>query len=131
MKTIIYFTILCLFCTEPHSSLATSVNNFNIVPGNRFVVQQNDSKEQTYCSPYAKTKYKVLITGSKIRITRLYKEYKNVFTGIYKKGRIFSNDPNEKKSRSANGRYYKLQDHSFGVLNIENGDYDWFELCSE
>jgi hypothetical protein len=37
-------------------------------------------KEKTYCSPFAKTKYKLLITKDKIRITRLYKEYKDVFT---------------------------------------------------
>lgn len=86
-------------------------------------------KEQTYCSSYEETRYKVLINKNKIRITRLYKEYKEVFTGTLSKGKIYSNDPNEKKSKETAGKYYKLQGKYFGVLNSENGDYDWFTLC--
>src|SRR5215213_8077704 len=51
--------------------------------------------EKTYCSPFAQTKYKVQITKNKIRITRLYKEYKEVITGLLKSGKIYSNDPAE------------------------------------
>jgi hypothetical protein len=88
-------------------------------------------KEKTYCSPFAKTKYKLLITKDKIRITRLYKEYKDVFRGIIKKGKIYSNDPNEKSFKPVWGKYYKLEKNNFGILNIENGDYEWFSECKE
>lgn len=87
-------------------------------------------KEKTYCSPYAKTKYKVLISKEKIKITRLYLEYKDVFTGIIKNGKIYSNDPNEKNYKPVWGKFYKLNKTGFGVLNIENGDYEWFSLCN-
>lgn len=88
-------------------------------------------KEKTYCSPFAKTKYKLLINKNKVRITRLYKEYRDVFTGVIKKGRIYSNDPNEKNFKPAWGKLYQLEKGRFGVMNIENGDYEWFSECKE
>lgn len=88
-------------------------------------------KEKLYCSSYAKTKYKLLITGSKIKITRLYKEFTEVTMGVFKKGKIYSNNPDEQKVKEARGKYYKLQGNAFGVLNMENGDYDWFTLCKD
>jgi hypothetical protein len=88
-------------------------------------------KERTYCSPFAKTKYKLLINKGKVKITRLYKEYKDVFTGVIKNGKIYSNDPEEKKFKPVWGKYYKLSKEGFSVLNIENGDYELFSLCNE
>jgi hypothetical protein len=82
--------------------------------------------EKFYCSPFAKTRYKILITGNQIKITRLYKEYADVINGILKKGRIYSNDPYEKGSE---GRYYKFKKNAFLVLNVENGEYEAFNLC--
>lgn len=96
------------------------------------VLKTNDAsidKEKTYCSPYAKTKYKLLINKEKVRITRLYKEYKDVFTGVIKNGKIYSNDPEEKKFKPVWGKYYKLSKEGFSVLNIENGDYEFFSEC--
>ena len=29
------------------------------------------------------------------------------------------------------GKYYKLQGKNFGVLNPENGDYEWFVECKQ
>jgi hypothetical protein len=87
--------------------------------------------KKTYCSPFAQTKYKVQITKNKIRITRLYKEYKEVITGLIKGGKIYSNDPGEKDFKPVSGRYYKLGKDSFSVLNIENGEYEQFTLCKE
>ncbi|HNP24859.1 MAG TPA: hypothetical protein PKL37_22475 [Panacibacter sp.] len=68
---------------------------------------------------------------NKIKITRLYKEYKDVITGVIKNGKIYSNDPNEKNFKPVWGKYYKLVKENFGVLNIENGDYEWFSECKE
>src|SRR5215213_5868559 len=45
---------------------------------------RNVEKEKLYCSSYLKTKYRIAISGSKIKITRLYKEYTDVFHGNVK-----------------------------------------------
>jgi hypothetical protein len=87
--------------------------------------------EKLYCSDVAKTRYKLAITGNKIKITRLYKEYVDNYTGLIKSGRIYSNDPNEKRLKMVWGKYYKLQGKNFGVLNPENGDYEWFTECKQ
>lgn len=104
-----------------------SINSFSVLGTNHVV----GAKEKTYCSAFAKTKYKLLINKDKIKITRLYKEYKDVFTGVIKRGKIYSNDPNEKSFKPVWGKLYKLENGSFGVLNIENGDYEWFTECKE
>src|SRR5215212_7157249 len=88
-----------------------------------------NKNEKLYCSDYAKSKYKILILGSKIKITRLYKEYVETFSGTIKNGKIYSDHPDEKTVKDIKGKYYKFQDGYFGVLNIENGDYEWFSLC--
>jgi hypothetical protein len=84
---------------------------------------------QVYCSDFAKTKYKLVVTGSKIKITRFYKEFTDSYSGTIENGKIYSNDPNEKSLKDVWGRYYKLEGRNFGVLNIENGDYEWFAEC--
>ena len=88
-------------------------------------------KEKLYCSDFAKTKYELSITGTKIKITRFYKEYTDSYTGIIKKGKIYSDNPDEKNLKDLHGRYYKLEGIFFGVLNIENGDYEWFTECKQ
>lgn len=108
-------------------SESKSIYSFPVFGTNHVAVE----KEKTYCSPYAKTKYKLLINKGKVRITRLYKEYKDVFTGVIKNGKIYSNDPEEKKFKPVWGKYYKLSKEGFSVLNIENGDYEWFSECKE
>jgi hypothetical protein len=85
--------------------------------------------EKLYCSDYAKSKYKIALLGSKIKITRLYKEYVETFSGTIKNGKIYSDNPDEKTIKGIKGKYYKFQDGFFGVLNIENGDYEWFSVC--
>ncbi|MGZ3952559.1 MAG: hypothetical protein ACXVBZ_14265 [Flavisolibacter sp.] len=85
--------------------------------------------EKWYCSDIAKTRYKLVVTGSKIKITRFYKEFTDSYSGTIKNGKIYSNDPNEKSLKDVWGRYYKLEGKNFGVLNIENGDYEWFAEC--
>jgi hypothetical protein len=87
------------------------------------------AEEKVYCSTYLKTKYRIIVTGSKIKITRIYKEYVDVIHGNLKNGKIFTDDPNEKSAKQFQGKYYQLKGKSFGVLNVENGDYEWFSLC--
>ncbi|MBD0369189.1 MAG: hypothetical protein ICV53_24200 [Flavisolibacter sp.] len=60
----------------------------------------------------------------------MYKEYKDVFMGTIKNGKVYSNDPNERNVKQAWGKYYKLGKDNFSILNIENGEYEWFYLCT-
>lgn len=99
------------------------------IPGKMKVVP--NKIEKLYCSDFAKTQYRLFITGTKIRITRLYKGYVDKYTGTIKNGKIYSNNPDEKNLKDLHGRYYKLEGKNFGVLNIENGDYEWFTECKQ
>ncbi|MBD0351836.1 MAG: hypothetical protein ICV65_11850 [Flavisolibacter sp.] len=93
-------------------------------------IRNSAGNEKVYCSPYTKTKYKIQILRNKITITRMYKEYKDVFMGTIKNGKIYSNDPNERNVKQAWGKYYKPGKDNFSILNIENGEYEWFYLCT-
>src|SRR5829696_3846629 len=132
MKNILLILAFSLFSNLGRA--ANSVHSSIIELGDstpKKVVTPIPQKEKLYCSPWAKTKYKVLITGSKIKITRLYKEYVDVITGNWKNGKIYSNDPAEKGLKALSGKYYKLKGSTFSVLNIENGEYEAFILCKE
>jgi hypothetical protein len=130
MKAVIFLFTLIFFFTLAH---ATNCSSYLIVTTDTIPKKFKgpDKKEKLYCSDFAKTKYKLLITGTKIKITRLYKEYVDHYTGILKNGKIYSNDPNEKNLKDVWGRYYKLDGKNFGVLNVENGDYEWFVECKQ
>lgn len=133
MKSTLFIALLGIYALFT-SSLKADANKRNVFKNAITILANNHvsgEKEKTYCSPFAKTKFKLLVTKDKIKITRLYKEYKDVFTGIIKKGKIYSNDPIEKNFKPVWGKLYKLEKSGFGVLNIENGDYEWFSECKE
>lgn len=123
MKTSFCFILLIIsfFCRANCRELTDTV------PGKERTVSFKSVK--LYCSDFAKTKYKLSTDGSKITITRFYKEYTDKYSGIIKHGKIYSNNPDEKNIKNLQGKYYKLEGKNFGVLNIENGDYEWFTEC--
>jgi hypothetical protein len=90
-----------------------------------------NKNEKFYCSDFAKTRYRLSITGTRIKITRLYKEFTDSYTGVIKNGKIYSSNPDEKNIKDLHGKYYRLEGRNFGVLNIENGDYEWFTECKQ
>ena len=130
MKTIISLLTFLFFFNLAHATDRNShlIFTTDTIPKKLTAVNKN---EKLYCSGFAKTRYELLITGNKIKITRLYKEYVDNYTGVLKNGKIYSNDPNEKNFKNVWGRYYKLDGKNFGVLNIENGDYEWFTECKQ
>ena len=74
-------------------------------------------------------KYKVTIKGYNVTIVEYYKNEKpTIVTGTYKKGRLYTNNPNEKKYKMS-GTYYAIYPESFGYSNLEGGDFILFELC--
>src|SRR5215203_6969669 len=80
--------------------------------------------KKRFCSVYRKTIYELSITGSTIKITSLYKEYTSVIKGTIRKGKIYTNDPQEKMFKDYSGKFYLLNKKGdyFRVLNAENGD---------
>lgn len=81
-----------------------------------------------FCTYLHTSKYTVSIKGVKATITYSYKEYKNIFTGTFRNGKIYTNDPNEKSTKTG-GRYYQVTKDMVRVLNIENGDYEEYDIC--
>ncbi|HEY6954369.1 MAG TPA: hypothetical protein VI385_03950 [Flavisolibacter sp.] len=123
--------LVCLvfFCLSISSHARGTAFLIDSVPKRTTGVSHNGGK--LYCSDYAKTRYKLSISGTSVKITRMYKEYVESFTGVIRHGKIYSNNPDEKNLKGLEGRYYKLEGNNFGVLNIENGDYEWFAECKQ
>jgi hypothetical protein len=114
------------------TALLVNVGTINAQPGktNSSTAAPFQGKKR-FCSLYRKTIYELSITGSAIKIISLYKEYTSVIKGTIKKGKIYSNDPQEKMFKDYNGKVYLLNKKGdyFRVLNAENGDYDDFTPC--
>lgn len=126
------FVLFLLLSQHMHAKQTFSSVPANFIHVNSLLKKVNILSvkgEKIYCSPTGKTKYKLLITGSTIKITRLYQQYVDIYNGTLKNGKIYTNDPEEKRSKVIWGKFYKLQGTNFGVLNIANGDYEWYKLC--
>ena len=84
-----------------------------------------------FCSDESRQIYTVTIRGNYVIIF-----YGDVYiTRSFKKGLLFTNDPNEiKYRRSGNkkynyGKYYVVTASYFSVLNTENGEYSFYSIC--
>lgn len=82
-----------------------------------------------FCSFSKPVKYKVTITGKKVTIIYLYKEYKNIVKGEFRNGKLFTNDKNETKLNA--GRVYLLTSTYISINNLEGGDYVEYDLCNQ
>jgi hypothetical protein len=80
-----------------------------------------------FCSFSKPVKYKVTITGRKVIIIYLYKDYKNIVKGEFRNGRLFTNDKNETKLNA--GKVYLLTSTYISINNLEGGDYIEYDLC--
>ena len=83
---------------------------------------------KTFCSFTGKSKYTVTIKGSGATLLYSYKEYTTKVLGTFKNGKIYTNDPYEKQSKTG-GRYYLVTKDMVRVLNLENGDYEEYDVC--
>ncbi len=81
-----------------------------------------------FCSFSKPVKYKVSITGNKVIITYLYKEYEKMIKGEFKNGKLYTNDKDEDKLIA--GKYYILTSTSLSINNLEGGDYIEYPLCN-
>jgi hypothetical protein len=83
---------------------------------------------KNFCSFSGKSKYAVTIKGSMATLVYLYKEYKTTVHGTFKNGKLFTNDQYEKDSKTG-GKYYLVTTSMVRVLNVENGDYEEYDVC--
>ena len=81
-----------------------------------------------FCSRSRLTTYIVTINGAKVTIRYAYKDYASKLSGTFKKGKVYTTDPNEKNSKTS-GRYYQITRDRVRVLNLENGDYEQYDVC--
>src|SRR6185312_868008 len=83
-----------------------------------------------FCSDESKMTYDVEIKGDHVVIS--YEKIK--VTGVFKNGLLFTSDPQEIKYRHHAGKYnfgkyYVIGADYFSVLNPENGEYFYHQLC--
>ena len=83
-----------------------------------------------FCSADSDAKFAVTIKGNNVLIVIDNKR----ITGVYKKDKLFTNDPEEiayRKFAPRNnyGKFYVIANDYFSVLNSENSEYRYFSLC--
>ena len=83
-----------------------------------------------FCSEGSKQVYDVEIKGNDVVIS----SGKIKIKGVYKNGLLFTNDPNELEYRRNAGKYnygkyYVIGADYFSILNAENGEYFYHQLC--
>ena len=86
--------------------------------------------KKVFCSADSDAKFSVTITGNKVLIVMDNKK----ITGVYKKDKLFTNDPEELEYRkfapkNNYGKFYVIATDYFSVLNSENSEYRYFTLC--
>jgi len=85
-----------------------------------------------FCSEESKKVYSVEIKGNNVVIS--YEKIK--IKGLYKNGLLFTNDPEEIEYRHNAGKYnygkyYVIGQDYFSILNPENGEYFYHQLCKK
>jgi len=86
--------------------------------------------KRIFCSSDREAKYLVTIKGNSVLIV-----IDNIkVTGLFKKDKLFTNDPEEIEYRRFSGKYnygkfYVIGVDYFSVLNPENGEYRYYTLC--
>ena len=86
--------------------------------------------KRVFCSADSDAKYAVTIKGNNVLIITDNKK----ITGLYKKDKLFTNDPEEIEYRkfapkNNYGKFYVIATDYFSILNPENSEYRYFTLC--
>jgi hypothetical protein len=86
--------------------------------------------KRIFCSADSKAKYLVTIKRNSVLIVI----DNTKVTGLFKKDKLFTNDPEEIEYRRFSGKYnfgkfYVIGVDYFSVLNPENGEYRYYTLC--
>ena len=76
-----------------------------------------------FCSFLKPVKFMVTITGSKVKIIYTNNESSDTTNGVFKNGKLYTDDSNE-KTYHVQGKYYLLTKSYLRINNLEGGDYD-------
>lgn len=119
--------------------LFTCTFTFTFAQHNKIVQDQKTNTfkppfqgERRFCSNESNMTYDVKIAGNNVIIS--YEKIK--IKGVFKNGLLFTNDPKEIEYRHNAGKYnygkyYVIGTDYFSVLNSENGEYFYHQLCKK
>lgn len=82
-----------------------------------------------FCEFYQKSKYIVTIKNNIVIITFIHNQDTSRVNGKIINGKLYTDDSEEKKNKNLAGKYYLLTKDMIRILNIENGDYNEYDLC--
>ena len=85
--------------------------------------------KKMFCSADSKAKYIITITNDSVLVAIDHIKIR----GVFKKGKLLTNDPREVEyrrfSHAYDGKYFVIGTDSFSILNSENGEYSYYTLC--
>lgn len=118
-------------------SKSAAINYSDSIPVKNKTTTQKKNKstspfqgKKIFCSADSDAKYLVTIKGNSVLIVIDNKK----ITGVYKKDKLFTNDPEEIEYRkfapkNNYGKFYVIATDYFSILNPENGEYRYFTEC--
>jgi predicted amidohydrolase len=140
-KGLFVFLILLVCCNTSKSANLFNVRSFNIfidsTPAkNKTEIHKKIKNnipfqgKRVFCSADSDAKYAVTIKANNVLIVIDNKK----ITGVYKKDKLFTNDPEEIEYRkfapkNNYGKFYVIATDYFSVLNPENSEYRYFTVC--
>jgi len=85
--------------------------------------------KRMFCSVESKAKYIITITNDSVLVAIDHIKIR----GVFKKGKLLTNDPREieyrRFSHAYYGKYFVIGTDYFSILNSENGEYSYYTLC--
>lgn len=144
MKKYLYLFLILLICSYVSKSeiLIFHPGSLKLLVDSTPANRNNIQKKLIFTSPFqgtkifckygSKSKYIVSITGNNVLIV----SDKAKIKGVFKRDKLFTNDPEEIEYRKIAGKYnygkyYVIGTDYFCVLNVENGEYSYYTLCKQ
>lgn len=123
MLHLLFFTCNCTFAFAQHNKI--------IQHQKTRIIKPPFQGKRLFCSSEIKMTYDVEISGNNVVISYEGIKVKGVFK---RNGLLLTNDPEEIEYRRNSGKinygkYYVIGANYFSVLNSENGEYFYYQLC--
>ena len=140
IRIVFFLALLASFCGSKSAGLIFNPISLNTGRGflplkSKSIIQKKlkgttpFQGKRTFCSADSDAKYRVTIKGNSVLIVI----DQTKVNGVFKKDKLFTNDPGEIEYRRFSheyyGKYYVIGAEYFSVLNAENGEYRYYTLC--
>lgn len=124
--------MLLLLLFTCNGTFAFAQHNNRVQHQNSKIFKPPFQGKRRFCSSESKMTYDVEINRNNVVIS--YEKIK--IKGVFKNGLLLTNDPEEVEYRrnsgkSNYGKYYVIGADYFSVLNPENGEYFYHQLCKK